>query len=68
MAGAPASRYPILAACIAQDRAPRADELNRVALRIAREGLGAAGDRDEAATRRRAISFARTALLGGLPR
>jgi hypothetical protein len=30
--------YPVLTACIAQDRAPRPDELERVAQRIMREG------------------------------
>jgi hypothetical protein len=32
------SLYPILAACIAQDRLPRPDEVERVAHRIMREG------------------------------
>jgi predicted kinase len=38
--------YPVLAACIAQDRAPRHDELEHVAQRILREGsVGTADSR-----------------------
>jgi len=54
--------YPVLAACIAQDRAPRPDELERVAQRIMREGsVGTPGARLD---RRMATRAARTALIG----
>jgi len=64
MADAPAGHYPILAACIAQNRAPRPDEVDIVALRIIREGLGARDDRPDAALQRLARRAARTALHG----
>ncbi|MGN6817824.1 MAG: hypothetical protein ACTHJR_04050 [Sphingomonas sp.] len=63
MADAP--RYPVLAACIAQDRAPRPDEVDRVARRILREGLGTRTGGDEATAQQLAVRAARTALLGG---
>lgn len=56
------SLYPALAACIAQDRAPRPDELERVAQRIMRESsIGAPG---ASLDRRMAARAARTALIG----
>jgi hypothetical protein len=54
--------YPVLAACIAQDRAPRPDELERVAQRILREG--SVGTRGTLLDRRMAVRAARTALIG----
>lgn len=57
-------RYSALAACIAQDRAPRPDELDRVAARVMQEGFATRVARD-VVTRRLAIRVARTALLGG---
>jgi hypothetical protein len=56
------SLYPILAACIAQDRLPRPDEVERVALRIMREGSNGAADAP--LDRRMAARAARTALIG----
>jgi len=54
--------YPALTACIAQDRAPRPDELEQVMQRIMREGsAGAPGARLD---RRMAARAARAALLG----
>jgi hypothetical protein len=54
--------YPVLAACIAQDRAPRPDELEQVAQRIMREGsVGTPGAHLD---RRMAAHAARTALIG----
>jgi len=56
------SLYPVLADCIARDRAPRPDELEQVAQRIMREGSGgASGTRLD---RRMAARAARTALIG----
>jgi hypothetical protein len=54
--------YPVLAACIAQDRAPRPDELERVAQRILREG--SVGTHGTLLDRRMAVRAARTALIG----
>jgi hypothetical protein len=52
----------VLAACIAQDRAPRPDELERVAQRIMREGsVGVPG---AILDRRMAARAARIALIG----
>jgi len=62
MTDAPALRYPILIACIGQDRAPLPDEIDRVAHRILREGFG---DHDGATAQRLAVGVARLALLGG---
>lgn len=67
MSGRSSPAYPILTACIAQDRAPRPDEVDRVARRIRREGLGMAENRDEAAMQRLAVRIARTALSGSRP-
>jgi hypothetical protein len=54
--------YPVLAACIAHDRAPRPDELEHVAQRIMRKGsVGTAG---AGLDRRMAARAARTALIG----
>jgi len=54
--------YPVLAACIAQDRAPRTDELEYVTQRIMREGsVGAPGTHLD---RRMAARVAHTALIG----
>jgi hypothetical protein len=54
--------YPVLAACIAQDRAPRPDELEHVAQRIMREGsVGTPGARLD---HRMAARAAYTALTG----
>lgn len=54
--------YPVLAACIAQDRAPRPDELEYVTERIMREGsIGAPGAHLD---RRMAARAARAALVG----
>jgi hypothetical protein len=62
MANASFPPYPILAACIAQDRPPRLDEVNRVARRILREGsIGAAVARIGP---RAALRAARVALAG----
>ena len=56
------SLYPILAACIAQDRLPRPDEVERVAHQITREGKnGAAG---APLDHRMAARAARAALIG----
>jgi len=56
------SLYPALTACIAQDRAPRPDELEQVAQRIMREG--SVGARGTHLDRRMAARAARTALIG----
>ncbi|MBW8842446.1 MAG: hypothetical protein JF608_11700 [Sphingomonadales bacterium] len=56
------SLYPVIAACIAQDRPPRPDELERVAQRIMREG--SAGTPGARLDRRMAARAARTALIG----
>ncbi|HEX7851373.1 MAG TPA: hypothetical protein VF485_16710 [Sphingomonas sp.] len=62
----PPSLYPILAACIAQDRLPRPDEVERVAHRIMREGsIGLPGVPPD---RRMAARVARTALIGARKR
>jgi len=54
--------YPVLAACIVQDRAPRPDELEYVTQRILREGsVGAPGTHLD---RRMAAHVAHTALIG----
>lgn len=63
----PAFAYPILTACIAQDRAPLPDEIEQVARRVRREGFAATIDRDDPVARRVAIRIARTALLGSRP-
>jgi len=56
------SLYPVLAACIAQDRGPRPDELEHVTQRIMREGsVGRPGVRLD---HRMAARAARTALIG----
>ena len=57
MSSARAFRYPALAACIAQDRQPRPDEIDCVARRVIREWLNASGARDEDALRRLGSSF-----------
>jgi hypothetical protein len=54
--------YPALTACIAQDRAPRPDELERVAQRILREG--SVGTPRARLDRRVALRAAHTALVG----
>lgn len=54
--------YPVLAACIAQDRAPRPGELEHVAQRIMREG--SVGTPGALLDRRMATRAARTALIG----
>lgn len=54
--------YPVLAACIAQNRAPRPDELERVAQRIMREG--SVGTSGTLLDRRMAARAARAALIG----
>jgi len=54
--------YPVLAACIAQDRPPRPDELEHVAQRIMREG--SVGTSGALLDRRMAARAARTALIG----
>jgi hypothetical protein len=56
------SLYPALTACIAQDRAPRPDELEQVAQRIMREG--SVGTPGALLDRRMATRAARTALIG----
>jgi hypothetical protein len=62
----PPSLYPILAACIAQDRLPRPEEVERVAHRIMREGsIGLSG---APLDRRMAARAARTALIGARKR
>ena len=66
--GSPAFAYPILTACIAQDRAPRPGEVEQVARRVRREGFAATVVRDDAAAQRLAIRIARIALLGSRPR
>jgi hypothetical protein len=56
------SLYPVLADCIARDRAPRPDELDHVAQRILREGsVGAPG---AFLNYRMAARAARAALIG----
>jgi hypothetical protein len=55
------SLYPVLATCIAQDRAPRPDELEQVAQRIMREGSVSPG---ALLDRRMAARAARIALIG----
>ena len=56
------SLYPVLAACIGQDRAPRPDELEHLTQRIMREGsVGAPGTHLD---RRLAARVAHTALIG----
>jgi hypothetical protein len=52
----------VLAACIAQDRAPRPDELERVAQRIMREG--SIGMPDAILDRHMAARAARIAMIG----
>lgn len=64
----PPFAYPILTACIAQDRAPRPGEVEQVARRVRREGFTATADRDDPAAQRLAMRIARTALLGNGPR
>ncbi|MBS0479448.1 MAG: hypothetical protein JSR79_09125 [Proteobacteria bacterium] len=59
---APTTPYPVLAACIGQDRAPRPEEIERVAHRVLREGLSV---RRDAAARNLAVRVARIALFGG---
>jgi len=54
--------YPVLAACIAQDRAPLPDELEHVAQRIMREG--SVGTSGTLLDRRLAVRAARAALIG----
>jgi acetolactate synthase regulatory subunit len=66
--GSPAFAYPVLTACIAQDRAPRPGEVEQVARRVRREGFAATAVRDDAAAQRLAIRIARIALLGSRPR
>jgi len=68
VSGPPAFAYPILTACIAQDRAPRPGEVEQVARRVRREGFAETAVRDDAAAQRLAIRIARTALLGSRPR
>ena len=67
VSGPPAFAYPILTACIAQDRAPRPGEVEQVARRVRREGFAATVVRDDAAAQRLAIRIARIALLGSRP-
>jgi drug/metabolite transporter superfamily protein YnfA len=62
--GQPPRRYPVIVACICEDRLPSPGELKHVASRISREALFGRHSASGFAARRTALRAARAALAG----